>query len=1338
MNNSENEENLTENKKGSNMKNVANKVAEKGKKEVAKKVTSSAAKKSIIAAAGPAIAIAAIVLFAVVVITGIAVFLNTLPGMAMENLKKLGKKMANGLASWFGQDSSTQVDETLIYTTLDYLCEMGYDIKGYGFITKSMTSGDAGSNEYLDDDSGVIRNKDTDKITKAESDFVMAYLVSDNYIYTLANDNLVVDSGGGFFGWLLGKITALGRHFIDFFGGSLGENWTSGLVTLWYEDGEVGHRGDFYSDSGFFNHDDVWLDPDKKVLHIKRGWGGSNTKYKLDGWTGRYGMPMEFLLSIHLATMMPDLSYDMADTFETKLNIILHPINGSYVPYIENVINHWYRNVYFTNTSYNKDNEADGRTLSFVDYDYGYESVMKERWTLYETDDNGDYILFVLSDKLDGEYATSSADIDGYNSSKIESKDGFYIYKGTRDDAAKENVNVAKKAVMRSSSDSSYLEDMNWNEYGGVWTAYKKIDNLNEDIVQKGEAQRGETNAEIKKMFLENTYFRYDGNTDTADAIMALRKEYGVKYGAIDKTFDVEHDDLSRKKVSIETSSGRKTYSIKDVSGKVTLNQDSLNSFSMLENTKTLDADYIYKDFKELIVELGYFEKEELTDETPRLLAWIIPDVGSRGYPKRGLDKIENEFGTMIHSEGDQNAYDKAVLWNDTTTTPIEHGEDGSADAEQRVNTASVSVINTNIIQSVAGKKRKLLSNGSITNDFKAAGWDDVDLIVRSWAEKFRYTTAENYYHQYNEEEYIEWLETLGGVFEEYAGQDKQGAGDGNSFIDAEKYVYGLMWIAGFEYCAGTCLDPAEYYRCDPLMDATHEAGFPPGNTLWPDVFEWPDDPQPANKYDAFYGYPGVGHSHIDCEGGPLGIHTTYIDDAMLEYDFTTCCNITTDKVFYKAGLFGDGSDKRPTSSCDYKGLIKNYGAKVITEVKDLHMGDIIQCFTVDNHTNPDPNSWSGWEHVLFVGEETEDTVTLYTTGHDFTNTGDFRRVLDRDASRDVVGFDGWIGLHIWDLETPNNKYNGYAGNEAVVSPVTGVLLEYGTYANSDNERINVDLLYDNYLADILSSGGSIDYAISRQEYKEQVGYAKILVLDNENYKKLESGMSNKWRSNSLLEKLEGSGTYRYRDEIKTVSEVNSLSAQDRTVYGYKEFVEKYEQYGIAGNIIYIDGFKCERPDPGFNTGSSAYPNGEKITMSDFKVSPGELGKKEEQGKSRYHRDALHYTVSQKIEDKLEAEAEVKRLASPSVTANGLVFIKEGTVIGRTVTDKELIEVDRGNSLGSYSELRESNSRDKYRVIGNYIRMIMRDKQTDTVAENIEDYMILDTKEVGDDPIASN
>ena len=49
-------------------------------------------------------------------------------------------------------------------------------------------------------------------------------------------------------------------------------------------------------------------------------------EYSLDGWTGRYGMPLEFLLSVHKATMMPDLAMDMVSNFPTEIHILLHMI----------------------------------------------------------------------------------------------------------------------------------------------------------------------------------------------------------------------------------------------------------------------------------------------------------------------------------------------------------------------------------------------------------------------------------------------------------------------------------------------------------------------------------------------------------------------------------------------------------------------------------------------------------------------------------------------------------------------------------------------------------------------------------------------------------------------------------------------------------------------------------------------------------------------------------------------------------------------------------------------------------------------------------------------------
>jgi hypothetical protein len=216
-----------------------------------------------------------LVILVIIIIIGIVMFLITMPGMVMEQLKALGKAIAAGMSSWFGSDDTQNVESETIYKTLDYLEDMGYDLKGYGFLTdfiedeNDLTSDEI--NELKDDDgnldltyeNGVV--KKNDEIVVARSDFIMAYLVSDNYTYTVKNENLV--TGDGF----LGKLTALGRHFVNFFGGSYGAHWTRGLISIWMEgSGGVGYRGGFYSDSGLLNFDNLDIDASAKTLKIKR------------------------------------------------------------------------------------------------------------------------------------------------------------------------------------------------------------------------------------------------------------------------------------------------------------------------------------------------------------------------------------------------------------------------------------------------------------------------------------------------------------------------------------------------------------------------------------------------------------------------------------------------------------------------------------------------------------------------------------------------------------------------------------------------------------------------------------------------------------------------------------------------------------------------------------------------------------------------------------------------------------------------------------------------------------------------------------------------------------
>lgn len=370
------------------------------------------------------------------------------------------------------------------------------------------------------------------------------------------------------------------------------------------------------------------------------------------------------------------------------------------------------------------------------------------------------------------------------------------------------------------------------------------------------------------------------------------------------------------------------------------------------------------------------------------------------------------------------------------------------------------------------------------------------------------------------------------------------------------------------------------------------------------------------------------------------------------------------------------------------------------------------------------------------------------------------------------------------------SNFEGYKGNEAVVSPVTGVLLEYGTYSTEvdsitgEEYRVNTDLKHgvnaENSI--VTNEDGTIEIKPKEGEEEsaseivhDKVGYAKILVLDAENYQKLESTTKSSFQGDSLvkLKQINKSNDVNTRnisydtdkakvgfaEKLTDEEELEDWTNIDKTIYGYKEFAESYEKYGIAGYVVYIDGFVCELPDEevsgedGAGSGeediSEKIPNGEKLTLDSFKkVTDGNLQGKDpleddEVLGSKYEKDQEYKLASEKATNKLNAESKVKEEANSSIYSSAAagktndntdvtgIFIKEGTVIGRTMTDKELIQNIRKEKDKPYEYYRpedegtEDEEENHDKVMGNYIRVMLRDLDK-TVVENVEDYMKLD------------
>lgn len=1504
---------------------ASNKTQEALKKEAKKRVEKRLKKESIKSAskmslAGPLATVlfwVFVVIVAIIIITGIVMFLVTMPGMVMEKLKAIFKEIGNYIAAFYGADTTQQIDDVQIYETLDYLEDMGWDLKAEGFLTKyyenesdiegKLDASDKEAGYNIDEKTGVVRN-DEENIILADSDFIFTYIMSDNYVYTLKNDNIATIDKADAWYEKIGKAIITGWYKVrNFFAGPLldvlgitdavVDGWGKGLIVLYYDNG-LGQKGSVVNDDSLWNWDSVEINPERKTLSIKRVEFLNNNnamEFSLDGWTGRYGMPLEFLLAIHKATMMPDLAFDMATSFNTNVNVYLHDISdgevtaayktpsGKYVTYedinnaktglsgrnwlsaviawfdnlyesdeetiamkelgvdvangegecsctiekvyydsteeyilkkendkyyyqekvttdddetkieigdqytgvvnevetvtsvcencrkkskaitdilgpnndyhflaydiyIANVSNHWYRDVYFVLN----DDTVNGEDLKFVTYDYEYEAQMKERWTLYETytDDPadegtykynpskaGDFIVFMIDENGDymkdesGNYVLYDGTFEEARAAVLYTKDedGNYIeYAGTYKESSgitlyektsegkyvvyngDSQVAVAKKAITIDSSDTNELEDLNWKKNSeGIWTAYEENTNPSStsweplftkdkieateneiekyvkshsyvkvtttgNIVQTGEGQRAETNSEIKRMFLQNQYFRYDGSDETAEIITALRKNNDIEYGPLSES------DL-KKTVEIDGT----TYTADDYSGKVLLNQDSLNAFSILENTHTLDSDYIYRDFKELIVELGYFEKEELTDETPRLLEFLIPEIGSAGYPDRTIDKRENEFGTMIHSKHDIDANEKYTL-----QAIVENATNAGAAAEQPEQTAYKEK-NTNVETTTLAVVSRV-NNDRLQLNSKEFNTTEVGDISGGTKRP----------EQIPLKEFIETTEEM------------------CQFIDEKGYNYCVMrkppqcptcsqeckegWTTNWKCIKHTGACPCTEVHCDHAVYHRDACGLSSSFKA--------SQENPTSRYD-------------------------------------TCCNYLVSWALQNVGLLEEGQTL--AISTMYTWALEDMGGTEIENGQPLEPGDIL--------------FYDDFGHVDLVAEKNGSGYLKFNGGH-YIETGAQRG----DSKSSVNEFGGWSASrppeHVVRLPWGKQKdepYTGYLGNEAVVSPVTGILLEYGTYDKEDEKyidsvtnepyRVNVDLKYGpaNYSESYDEEDPPEEDKFESRIVSDEVGYAKILVIDKEYYEKLESNLSSKISYSESKDLLSSNGVF--KEVITTEEQLDALTDKNtgnflyETMYGYKEFAETYEKYGIAGYVVYIDGFKCELPDTTFVdtdddgdlSDESGVPNGTPLTMDSFKVSYNKINDDNKNIQSLYEAAEEYKLASNKATEKLNVEETIKCDTAPAITVDNIIYIKEGTVLGRTYTDKELVEERLANGENpkynyEYYSPEENPDDDKKenmdKIIGNYIRIIMRNLD-DTVVEDVENYMKLDENE---------
>ncbi len=1295
----------------------------------------------------PVLGYIAIIVAVLIAAIGLLMFLLTMPGAILGKIKALAQDFGNALINLVVGEANN-VKQSQISEVATNLEDMGYDLYSYGFESDKVKP-QSGTNfwgstvyytEYLEDneikthdffdpnyepdmdtlrvtEDGILRDKNG--IVYIESDYIRAYLVSDNYVYMIRNNNFNL-------------INAFKKMLeLEFFRTLFTGNFGDGLINLYHEKNGLGTLGDNFgvldSVGGFLralfggSRISISIDRPAKQLVVTtevHGYYGVKRKflYNLDGWTGRYGMPLEFLLSLHLSSMQPDLAYDLVTKTETELQLVTHESKATvkggikidenefripagvldqeyvvpsgifdteqltqmrdelvskliskrddlrgytdfgyyasftlagteegariteeyeawltlvrnyfnayinkakqlntefdtFIPYIYAVRCHWFRDVYFT------DNERS----NFIETDVEYEERTAQRWTKYETVSADE--LGIDTEDLDNTI-TYGEGSDKYAAERSEytrgglgdvqyvlyyyeggdlSKERVYKYEGkygTKEDAEiDENLSQVErdslhKKAITSSLDWKYYKDVEGNsnyegKLSGVsdrWVAYKEIQNqdsgwqkyepdnsggeedkiseeeaknlyykiiLSSAIAQIEDGQRGPTNSLTKQIFSINKYYTYNGTAERAADIdedrygSAVKNEYKKYKKGENTSFNTESDP--RNKDLIETFS---------------VTRDSISAFNILTNMNTLDSDAIYHDFKELIVELNFFDKEELTAVPNESFEWPLPEVGSRGWPIRLYSKYENEYGTALHSKYTLNFLRQrdAISYTieDNSEEPTTEGEPEEyiEEEESEVTGLLTPILQTEYIGQIQGKATEFMSP-----------FDDLELMGS------------------------------GGVAESVGasvGDVDPSEVSVEDFLAATKTMAEEMCAEGFNYCVGSsCSCPPEVKK---MSKAEQDAA-------------------------GIQRCSGVNHCHH---------HPHPEDGCWWQSDYkvaiekkkkrNTCCATFVSWSLVNVGVMR-GTVNKAGKLGDF--LKANFECEVLQPGDELQPGDIM---------------FKGRGHTYVLGEEDGSGYLQYDGGHSVmpgTTPGKDRKQFVESAQ---PGWDSGVteAIRIFGVSTKDKteKYNGYKGGELVVSPVTGMVIQAGVSQEITNIETGL---------------------------KEYVGFIKIRVLDRTDF------------------------TAAFGKEGST----------DEGLEGFKYFLEEYEDNKVAGNIMYIEGFHMEvvKEDGVDNSGHKKYV----LNVGDSAFETNLWNSTEETLINEYTKKSYDGITNKKTKKRLEEKEKAREDTVPYyIDNNGNFFIKEGSALGTTYIDGDY-EIDYQKYL---NELREKNELETVGIVG--------------------------------------
>ena len=317
-----------------------------------------------------------LVILIILAVIGLVAALMFLPSFTLSTVKEWIESAINITMQWFGGGDSAKFKQEEIAHVLDnatYIRRMGYNLYNDGYIYKKLDQMEVESKakdkkKDKDDEVGVKEVKlgeitDSDVYVPEEGLYedesgnvkALSYENSPLLMYTWINGyTYFIDEMPGIWfnlGKTLGKIGEATGNFFKWVGEKVGlynpteedKNKANGAIKfpgmLKIKDES---RKDFVEK--FANRaPKVTIDLDSYTMRTEsKDFFGNNKSnvnytYEIQGWIGRYGLPLNLLIAMHKATNAPDMlvelikgtKYENGKYEKTKLNIELVEIHRS-------------------------------------------------------------------------------------------------------------------------------------------------------------------------------------------------------------------------------------------------------------------------------------------------------------------------------------------------------------------------------------------------------------------------------------------------------------------------------------------------------------------------------------------------------------------------------------------------------------------------------------------------------------------------------------------------------------------------------------------------------------------------------------------------------------------------------------------------------------------------------------------------------------------------------------------------------------------------------------------------------------------------------------------------